>query len=100
MNNNLRNLQSSIQIALDDTQVTPKQIAEVVRETLRMEASKARDVVDKAEEALSELEPSIGSFGLPYDVDSNITFSPAATDTVSYDFGNLGGAFGRDIISF
>ena len=55
MNNNLRNLQASIKIALDDSEVTPGQIAEIVRETLRMEASKARDAVDKAEEALSLL---------------------------------------------
>ena len=79
MNNNLRNLQSSIQIALDDSQITPGQIAEIVRETLRMEASKARDVVDKAEEALSELEPSIGAFESRNDY---ITFS-SGQDTIS-----------------
>ena len=80
MNNNLRNLQSSIQIALDDSQITPKQIAEVVRETLRMEASKARDVVDKAEEALSSLEPNMSSFDSRTDY---ITFS-SGQDTISF----------------
>ena len=80
MNNNLRNLQSSIQIALDDTQVTPVQIAEIVRETLRIEASKARDAVDKAEEALSALEPTMSSFDSRTDY---ITFS-SGQDTISF----------------
>ena len=93
MNNNLRNLQSSIQIALDDSQVTPGQIAEIVRETLRMEASKARDAADKAEEALSSFEPTMSSFGNDY-----ITFSSnsvQAAQPVAF----YGGA-GQDTISF
>ena len=93
MNNNLRNLQSSIQIALDDPQITSGQIAEIVRETLRTEASKARDAADKAEEALSALEPTMSSFGNDY-----ITFSSnsvQAAQPVAF----YGGA-GQDTISF
>ena len=92
MNNNLRNLQSSIQIALDDPQITSGQIAEIVRETLRTEASKARDAADKAEEALSALEPTMSSFGNGY-----ITFSAetqAAQPVAFY------GGGGQDAISF
>ena len=92
MNNNLRNLQSSIQIALDDPQITPGQIAEIVRETLRMEASKARDAADKAEEALSELEPTKSSFSNGY-----ITFSAETQAAQPVAF--YGGA-GQDTISF
>ena len=89
MNNNLRNLQSSIQIALDDPQITPGQIAEIVRETLRTEASKARDAANKAEAALSSFEPTISAFGNDY-----ITFSAEnqAAQVVS--------ATGTDVISF
>ena len=88
MNNNLRNLQSSIQIALDDPQITSGQISEIVRETLRTEASKARDAATKAEAALS-------SFGNDY-----ITFSAEnqAAQIVSAT-GFYGGA-GHDVISF
>ena len=93
MNNNLRNLQSSIQIALDDSQISPVQIAEIVRETLRMEASKARDAADKAEEALSELEPSIGSFGNDY-----ITFSSNSVQAAQPV--NFYAGAGQDTISF
>ncbi len=89
MNNNLRNLQSSIQIALDDPQITPKQIAEIVRETLRIEASKARDAADKAEEALSELEPDTSSFG-------DITFSSFAADSVNMNYLSSG----SDVLTF
>ncbi len=85
MNNNLRNLQSSIQIALDDPQVTPGQIVEIVRETLRMEASKARDAADKAEEALFAFGPTMGSFESP--VSSIQGAQPVSS-------------FGSDVISF
>ncbi len=88
MNNNLRNLQSSIQIALDDPQVTPGQIAEIVRETLRTEASKARDAADKAEEALSSLD-SHNDF---------ITFSSNSVQAAQ-PIAFYGGA-GQDAISF
>ena len=80
MNNNLRNLQSSIQIALDDPQITSGQIAEIVRETLRMEASKARDAASKAEAALSALEPTMSSFDSRTDY---ITLS-SGQDTISF----------------
>jgi len=52
MNNNLRNLQSSIRIALEDSQVTPGQIAEIVRATLEMEYSKSQEAAYKADAAL------------------------------------------------
>ena len=92
MNNNLRNLQSSIRIALEDSQVTAGQISEIVRETLRMEASNARDASLKAEAALSSFEPTISSFGNDY-----ITFSSdnqAAQPVAFY------GGTGQDTISF
>ncbi len=93
MNNNLRNLQSSIQIALDDPQITSGQIAEIVRETLRTEASKAREAALKAEAALSSFEPTMSSFGNDY-----ITFSSnsvqAAQPVAFY------GGGGQDAISF
>ena len=88
MNNNLRNLQSSIQIALDDPQVTPGQIAEIVRETLRTEASKARDAADKAEEALSSL-------------DSHNDFITFSSDTVqAAQYVPFYPGAGQDTISF
>ncbi len=79
MNNNLRNLQSGIQIALDDPQITPGQIAEIVRETLQMERMKAREAAAKAEAALSALEPTMSSFDSRTDY---ITFS-SEQDTIS-----------------
>jgi hypothetical protein len=95
MNNNLRNLQSSIQIALDDSQVTPGQIAEIVRETLRMEASKARDVAMKAEAALSSFEPTISSFG-----NDDITFSSDIQEAQTISSVSFYGSSGTDVISF
>ena len=87
MNSNLRNLQSSIQIALADSQVTPGQIAEIVRETLRTEASKARDAADKAEEALSSLNSSNDFIAFTSDIQ-------AAQPVAFY------GGGGQDAISF
>ena len=100
MNNNLRNLQSSIQIALDDPQITSGQIAEIVRETLRTEASKARDAASKAEAALSSFEPTMSSFESTMSSFGNdyITFSSnsvQAAQPVAF----YGGA-GQDTISF
>ncbi len=92
MNNNLRNLQSSIQIALDDSQVTPGQIAETVRATLEMEYSKARDAMIKAENTLSSFDPAISSYGNDY-----ITFS--AENQAAQPVAFYGGA-GQDTISF
>jgi hypothetical protein len=92
MNNNLRNLQSSIRIALEDSQVTAGQISEIVRETLQMERMKAREAAAKAEAALSSFEPTISSFGNDY-----ITFSSDNQAAQSVAF--YGGA-GQDTISF
>jgi len=58
MNNNLLNLQASIRIALEDSQVTPGQIAEIVRGTLEMEYDKARDAATKADATLFAFDAS------------------------------------------
>ena len=90
MNNNLRNLQSSIQIALDDPQVTPGQIAETVRATLEMEYSKARDAATKADAALF-------SFGPRND---DITFSSDTQAAQPLSSIGIYGGRGTDVISF
>jgi hypothetical protein len=87
MNNNLRNLQADIKIALDDYQVTPGQIVEVFRETLKSEASRAQDSLTKANEALELLEN---------DFTESITFSSFAADSVNMNYF----ASGSDVLTF
>ncbi len=84
MNNNLRNLQSSIQIALDDPQITPGQIAETVRGTLEMEHSKARDAAAKADAALFAFESPGESITFSSDIQAGQPVSSFGSDVISF----------------
>ncbi len=99
MNQLLRNLQESIQLAIYAEDVTAGQIIEVVRETLKMEEDSARTQMCKAQDVLLKLDSDtpLGAFdGLGVSSDTISFSAPQAAQTVSPYFGAGGG----DVISF
>ena len=106
MNQQLRNLQESIQLAIYAEDVTAGQIIEVVRETLKMEEDSARTQMCKAQDVLLKLDSNrpLGVFdGLRMSSDT-IMDGGAGSDTICFGAANTVspyfGAAGTDTISF